>query len=118
MIAKDLHAFLAALPQTTLSIQWGNDHVFKIGGRMFAVMDPPGGKSRSLSFKASEESFEILTRLDGIIPAPYLARAKWVYLDKPQRLPAKDLKAYLKRAHAIVGSGLTKKKQKELGLAD
>ena len=118
MTPKELHVFLAALPQATLSIQWGNDHVFKIGGKMFTVMGPPEGKARSLSFKASDESFEILTRLDGIIPAPYLARAKWVYLDKLQRLPAKDLKAYLKRAHAIVAATLTKKKRKELGLAD
>jgi len=117
MTFKDLHVFLAKLPKATLSVQWGNDHVYKVGGKMFAVLGgPPDGKGRTLSFKASDESFEILTRLDGIIPAPYLARAKWVYLDKPQRLPAKELKAYLTRAHAIVASTLPKKTQKEMGL--
>ena len=118
MTYKDLHAFIAALPSATLSIQWGSDHVYKIGGKMFAVMGPPDGKSRSLSFKASDESFEILTRLDGVIPAPYLARAKWVQLDKPQRLLAKELKAYLTRAHALVASSLPKNKQRELGLLE
>ena len=119
MTFKDLHLFLAKLPGATLSVQWGNDHVYKIGGKMFAVLGgPPNGKARSLSFKAADESFEILTRVEGIIPAPYLARAKWVYLDKPQRLPVKELKAYLARAHAIVGAGLPKKKQKEFGLAE
>ncbi len=116
MIYKDLHAFIAALPSATLSIQWGSDYVYKIGGKMFAVMGPPDGKSRSLSFKAADESFEILTHLDGIIPAPYLARAKWIQLDKPQRLPVKELKAYLIRAHALVTASLPKKKQRELGL--
>jgi predicted DNA-binding protein (MmcQ/YjbR family) len=118
MTNKDLRAFIAALPGAALSIQWGSDHVYKIGGKMFAVMDPPDGKSRSLSFKASDESFEILTRLDGVIPAPYLARAKWVQLDKPQRLPAKELRAYLTRAHALVASSLPKKKQREMGLPE
>ena len=96
----------------------GNDRVFKIAGKMFAVMGiDDAKKAAGMSFKASEESFRILTELPGIIPAPYLARAHWVALDKPTRLSAKELKAYLTRAHAIVASGLTKKKQKELGLA-
>lgn len=62
------------------------------------------------------ESFEILINLDGIIPAPYLARAKWVRFDKPQRLPTPELKAYLTRARTLVAANLPKKKQKELGL--
>jgi len=117
MTYKFLHAFIAKLPKTTLSVQWGNDYVYKVGGKMFAVLGgPPEGKARSLSFKATDESFEILTRLEGIIPAPYLARAKWVHLDKPRRLRAKELTAYLTRAHALVASTLPKKKQRELGL--
>jgi predicted DNA-binding protein (MmcQ/YjbR family) len=58
-----------------------------------------------------------LTELPGIKPAPYLARAHWVWLDKPTRLPPAELKAYLTRAHAIVASGLPKKKQAAMGLA-
>lgn len=116
MKAADLEKFLLKLPGATLSIQWGNDRVFKVGGKMFAVMGPKDDKAGGLSFKASDESFRILTELDGIIPAPYLARAQWVYLDKPTRLPAKELKAYVTRAHAIVASGLPKKTQKQLGM--
>ena len=117
MTYKDLHLFLAKLPGATLSVQWGEAHVFKIGGKMFAVLSgPPDGEPRSFSFKASDESFEILINLDGIIPAPYLARAKWVRFDKPQRLPTPELKAYLTRARTLVAANLPKKKQKELGL--
>ncbi|NOT41379.1 MAG: MmcQ/YjbR family DNA-binding protein [Alphaproteobacteria bacterium] len=116
MKAADLEKFLLALTGATLSIQWGSDRVFKVGGKMFAVTGPHESKPNGLSFKASSESFRILTELPGIKPAPYLARAEWVYLDKPTRLPAKELKAYLTRAHAIVASGLPKKTQRELGL--
>lgn len=117
MKLPDVEKFLLALPAATLSVQWGNDRVFKVGGKMFAVIGfhddkTPGG----MSFKASSESFRILTELPGIKPAPYLARAEWVWLDKSTRLPAKELKAYLTRAHAIVASGLPKKTQRELGL--
>lgn len=117
MNIADIEKHLKSLPHTTLSIQWGNDRVFKIGGKMFAVVGQDEAKKpHGMSFKASPESFRILTELPGIIPAPYLARAQWVYLDKPTRLPSKDLKAYLTRAHAIVAGGLTRKLQTELGL--
>jgi predicted DNA-binding protein (MmcQ/YjbR family) len=117
MTPADVEKFLLALPHATLSIQWGNDRVFKIAGKMFAVLGPHEEKNASMSFKAAEESFRILTELPGIKPAPYLARAHWVWLDKPTRLPVKDLKAYLTRAHAIIASGLPKKKQAEMGLS-
>jgi predicted DNA-binding protein (MmcQ/YjbR family) len=118
MKTTGIEKFLLALPGATLSVQWGNDRVFKVGGKMFAVMGDPSDKNHAggISFKASSESFRILTELDGIVPAPYLARAAWVRLDKLTRLPAKELKAYLTRAHAIVASGLPKKVQRELGL--
>jgi predicted DNA-binding protein (MmcQ/YjbR family) len=113
----EIEKLLLALPATTLSVQWGHDRVFKVGGKMFAVLgfvdkDTPAG----LSFKASDDSFRLLTELPGITPAPYLARAQWVRLDKPSRLKASELKAYLTRAHSIVAAGLSKKLQRELGL--
>lgn len=117
MTCNDVEKFLLALPHATLSIQWGADRVFKIAGKMFAVIGIRDDKtSGGISFKASEESFRILTELPGVKPAPYLARAHWVWLDKPTRLPARELKAYLTRARAIVASGLPKKTQRELGL--
>lgn len=108
---------LAALPGATLSIQWGDDHVYKVGGKMFAVMRAPDVKAQIVSFKTSDESFAILTQQDGIIPAPYLQRAKWVRLDRLTRMKPVELKAYLTRAHAIVAAGLTKKVRAELGFS-
>lgn len=118
MIVKsaEVEKFLLSLPGATLSIQWGDDRVFKVGGKMFAVMGPNDPKRTGLSFKAGEDSFHILTRAKHIVPAPYLARAHWVMLERTDALNAKELKAYLARAHAIVAAGLTKKKRAELGL--
>jgi predicted DNA-binding protein (MmcQ/YjbR family) len=59
MTFKDLHAFLAKQPKATLSVQWGNDYVYKVGGKMFAVLDsPPDGNTRSLSFSGRSHSSE------------------------------------------------------------
>ena len=43
-------------------------------------------------------------------------RAKWVALDDPKVLTAAEMKAYIRRAHAVIAAALPKKKQKELGL--
>ncbi len=112
----EIEKFCLSLPAATLSIQWGADRVFKVGAKMFAVLGPPEMKPQTLSFKAAPDSFGILTKQKDIIPAPYLARAQWVNLQKLDALNAKELKAYLTRAHAIVASGLTKKMRVELGL--
>ena len=107
-----------ALPGATKNVQWGNDLVFKVGGKMFAVMGADPGEPTGLSFKAGEDSFEILTRMKGIAPAPYLARAKWVRLDHLGALPMPEIKAYLARSHALVAAGLTKKLREELGIGE
>jgi len=114
----DLTKHLLSLRGATLSIQWGDDHVFKVGGKMFAAMPAPATKPHSLSFKADEVSFHVLTKIAGIIPAPYLARAQWVHLDRLDRLPDKQLKGYTARAHAIIARGLTKKARTALGIAE
>jgi len=116
MTPAAIEKFLLSLPRVTLSIQWGANRVFKMGGKMFAILSPEGSRPRALSFKAGDDSFHILTKLARIIPAPYLARAHWVYLERLDALPPADLRAYLARAHAIVSAGLPRKAQIALGL--
>lgn len=104
-----------ALPGATLSIQWGDDHVFKVGGKMFAVRGnavPKGG----ISFKVSDVAFEVLTETGRAIPAPYLARAKWVRFDELADLDADEVADWLKTAHGLVAAKLTRKLRAELGL--
>ncbi len=104
-----------ALPGATLSIQWGDDHVFKVGGKMFAVRGnavPKGG----ISFKTSDVAFEVLTETSRAIPAPYLARAKWVRFDDLSELDADEVADWLKTAHGLIAAKLTRKARAELGL--
>jgi predicted DNA-binding protein (MmcQ/YjbR family) len=112
----DIEKFCLSLKGAALSIQWGSDHVYKVGGKMFAAMGPPEMRPQTLSFKTAPDSFAILTRAKNVIPAPYLARAQWVQLERLDALGAKELRGYLARAHAIVAAGLPKKKRAELGM--
>lgn len=113
-----VEAFCLSLPATAKVVQWGQHHVFKVGGKIFAVLSPADQRPQTVSFKAGDDSFHILTQLPNIIPAPYLAKSQWVYLERLDALPTKALKAYLARAHALIAAGLSLKKRRELGLLE
>ncbi|MGH8432456.1 MAG: MmcQ/YjbR family DNA-binding protein [Solimonas sp.] len=117
MTPRQIDSFCAKLPSATRSVQWEGVIVFKVGGKMFAIIAPDGkGKPKDLWFKSAPEHFDALSRSRGFKPAPYLARAKWVALDDPAILTPAELKAYLARAHAVIAAALPRKKQAELGL--
>ncbi len=97
-----------AFPGVTEQIQWGNDLLFKVGGKMFAVA-PLEPAPVCLSFKASPEDFAELTERVDIIPAPYLARAQWVALQTRDALPPDELARLLRQSYDMVFAKLPKK---------
>lgn len=105
-----------ALPGAALSVQWGDDHVFKVGGKMFAVRGTGVTLGGGISFKASDVAFEVLTETGRAAPAPYLARAKWVHFPDLADLDADEVSDWVKTAHAIIAAKLTRKVRAELGL--
>jgi predicted DNA-binding protein (MmcQ/YjbR family) len=102
-----------ALPGVTMDVQWGDDHVFKVGGKMFAVLAPSDG---SFSFKASDIAFEVLTEQGPGKPAPYLARAKWVRFADLSAQDDAEVTGWLRSAHGLVAAKLTRKVRRELGI--
>ena len=102
-----------SLPHATENVQWGADLCFKIGGKMFAVMclEP---STNVLSFKCTPESFIELQEIEGIVPAPYMARAQWVSLQRWDALRDDVLRQLLRTAYELVIAKLTKKVQQEL----
>jgi predicted DNA-binding protein (MmcQ/YjbR family) len=114
----DVEAHCMALPGVTLHTPWGDSRVFKVGGKMFAMIPMDGSRAEGVWFKAGEASARILTQIEGIRPCPYLARAHWVAMDRINVLKASELREYLRRAHALVAQGLSKKKRAALGIAD
>lgn len=102
-----------ALPGASLSIQWGDNHVFKVGDKMFAVR---GAAGDSFSFKASDVAFEVLTESGRARPAPYLARARWVWFADMATEDEAEVGDWLAAAHGLVAAKLTRKARAALGL--
>ena len=103
------------MPHATEKVQWGNDLVFKIGEKMFAVVGLEPKHDTKLSFKCTPEKFAELVEHKGIIPAPYVARYHWVALQNLNALPARELKELLKTAYQLVYDKLPPKVRKQLG---
>jgi predicted DNA-binding protein (MmcQ/YjbR family) len=102
-----------SLPYTTEQIQWGNDLLFKVGDRMFAGM-PLEPARVWLSLKADPEEFAELVEHPGVIPAPYMARAKWIAIENERALPRVEVLRLVSKSYEMVFAKLTRKLQAEL----
>lgn len=114
MNVETLRKICSSLPAVTEDIKWGNDLVFSVGDKMFCVasLEPPF----SCSFKVSDDEFDELSNQNGFIPAPYMARAKWVLVTDATRLNKKEWEQYVKQSYELIKSKLTKKFRAKLGI--
>ena len=112
------NTFCKPLPTTTYVIQWGNSHVWKVGGKVFAIGGWGQNEQPAFTFKTSVLNFDCLSEYDGYRPAPYFANRGMKWIQQIDSSIEKDeaLQYYLTESHCLVSSGLTKAKQKELGL--
>jgi predicted DNA-binding protein (MmcQ/YjbR family) len=114
MDIEQVHAYCLSFPHVTEVVLWGNDLVFKIGGKMFAVIGLDPASDHCMSFKCTPEKFAELIEEDGIVPAPYVARYHWVALARFNALSEKELKALLRTAYDLVLEKLPKRARTDL----
>ena len=95
-------------------MQWGDDLVFKVGGKMFAVANLNRVQVNKVSFKCTPEKFGELTEVPGIIPAPYAARYHWVSVQSEEALRPSEIEELIRNSHAMVLAKLPKKLQRAL----
>ena len=115
MSLEKIREYCLSLPHATEEVLWQKDLVFKIGGKMFAVIGLDAGPASQFSFKCTPEEFAELTELDGIIPAPYAARYHWVAVQKPGALNQAETKRLIKDSYEMVKGKLPKKTLAQLG---
>lgn len=113
MHIDQLRKLCLSFPGVTEQIQWGNDLLFKVGGKMFAIT-PLEPAPVWLSLKATPENFAELTERSGVIPAPYLARAKWIAIETREALSIPELEQLLRESYEMVRTKLPRKVQEGL----
>jgi predicted DNA-binding protein (MmcQ/YjbR family) len=103
MSVDDLREYCLSFPDATENLQWGDDLCFKIRGKIFATLTLTAVPQK-MCFKCTPESFAELVEREGIHPAPYVGRYKWVILDHLNALRNDELKDLIRQSYAMVAS--------------
>ncbi len=115
MPLEAFRSFCRSLPGATEDVKWGQDLVFSVRGKMFAAVNLE--RPHQLSFKCSPETFAELTEREGLVPAPYLARAMWVQEKRiGETLARSEREALVRASYDLVVSRLPKKYRDRLAL--
>lgn len=114
MDLDSIRSYCLSFPHATEDIQWGDDLLFRIAGKIFAGTGLSAPSSNRISLKCTPEKFAELIERKGIIPAPYTARYHWVSAEF-DALSDRELKALIKNSYEMVLSKLPKKARLQLG---
>jgi predicted DNA-binding protein (MmcQ/YjbR family) len=103
MNVDSVRQYCLAFPHATENLQWKDDLCFKVGGKIFAILDlesvPP-----CLCVKCAPEKFAELCEHEDIAPAPYLGRYKWVLLRRLDILGHAELENLIGQSYAMVAA--------------
>jgi predicted DNA-binding protein (MmcQ/YjbR family) len=114
MNVEAIRKICLGFPAVKEDIKWGADLVFSVGEKMFCVTSFE--EPFKCSFKVPDDVFDELSNKEGFVPAPYLARAKWVLVSNDARLSKQEWQEFLKQSYDLVVNKLTKKQRSLLDI--
>ena len=103
-----------SFPHVTEDIQWENNLLFRVAKKIFCLVPLEPQTAVKLSFKCTPEKFAELVEVEGIIPAPYMARNHWVSFVDLSALRQNEIKDLIATSYHLVFEKLPKKTQVEL----
>lgn len=103
MNLDSIRKYCLSFPQAAESLQWGEDLCLKVAGKIFTVVSL-GSVPQGLCFKCTPEKFAELCEREGIRPAPYVGRYKWVLLDRLDTLSDSELRELIRESYEMVAS--------------
>jgi predicted DNA-binding protein (MmcQ/YjbR family) len=112
MNVDSVRGYCLSFPQARENLQWGETVCFKVAGKIFATLSL-NSVPQSLCFKCTPEKFAELCEQEGIRPAPYVGRYKWVLLERLDVLFDEELEDLIRQSYEMVtGKGKAKVKAK------
>ncbi len=99
-----------SFPDVTEDMPWGDDLCFKVRGKIFTGMVLSDGRFPRMTLKCAPETFHELLEIEGISPAPYVGRYKWVMLANSNVLSANELESLIRQSYDLVEAKAPKRK--------
>ena len=110
MNVESVRSYCLSFPQAKETLQWGETLCFKVTGKIFAMLSlasvPP-----TLCFKCTPETFAELCEQEGISPAPYVGRYKWILLERLDVLRTEETEDLIHQSYEMVLMKANPKKQ-------
>jgi predicted DNA-binding protein (MmcQ/YjbR family) len=107
--------FCLSLPHATEKVRWEHNLLFCIGDRIYCVANlEPGMGPSKITFKCTPEVFAELVEVEGMIPAPYMARNHWVSVTDMEPFRQSELKEHIQNSYQLVLGKLPKNTQAKL----
>lgn len=103
MNLDSIRKYCLLFPRAAENLQWGDDLCFKVAGKIFAIVSL-ASVPQAVCFKCNPETFAELCERDGIRPAPYVGRYKWVLLERLDVVPDSELKDLIRHSYEMVSS--------------
>jgi predicted DNA-binding protein (MmcQ/YjbR family) len=113
MNIEQLRKYCLSFPGATEDIKWGADLCFSVGAKMFCVTGADSDAG-GMSIKCTPEKFDELIEREGIDPAAYVGRYKWVHIARQDAVTPDEQKALIKKSYELVFDKLPPKIKKTI----
>jgi predicted DNA-binding protein (MmcQ/YjbR family) len=108
-----LRELCLSFPDATEKLQWGENLCFKVRGKIFAIVDLSEGSLVPITLKSAPEQFHDLLEIEGIAPAPYVGRYKWILLENSNVVSADELEDLIRQSYGLVAAKAPKERNKQ-----
>jgi predicted DNA-binding protein (MmcQ/YjbR family) len=117
MELRDLSELVAGLPGSVEEQPFGPQvDVFKVGGRIFAILSPEEQPER-ISLKCEPMlALELRERYDAVQPGYHLNKVHWNTIVLDGSIADGELRAMVRRSYERVVAGLTRSQRAQIGL--
>ncbi len=111
----EIRNYCLSLPYATEDVQWETELLFRVAGKMFAIVPlEPGDIMGRVAFKCTPERCAELLEIEGVERAPYLGRYHWVRIERFDLFRDAELRELLRTSYELVWAKLSKKAREQL----
>ena len=114
MTRDEVLAHCLSLPSAIEDYPFGDEvAVFKVGGKMFAVVSLDGDPAMTLKC-APDLALELRARYDAVRPGYHANKRHWNTVDLDGTIDPDDVREMLDHSYELVRSGLTRAQREQL----
>jgi predicted DNA-binding protein (MmcQ/YjbR family) len=113
MNVDSIRRYCLSFPHTKEQLQWGESLLFKVGGKMFVILNLEVGRETRLAFKCTPEKYAELVEREGIQPTRYnMWKYHWVSLEHLDVLCNDELEDLMRQSYELIAAKAIKTKKR------